>query len=211
MTIRNIVSELINKGYDVQYYVRKDGGILVRSINGQKFTGASGNVVARSLVGETLSERREAQLISATKKRMSFAEEYGQSAYKRYKEIATKWRKAQLPKSAGKISMKKFRQIAREKGVKEAMRILSEKEKYASGVAYSKNVIVLAENVRRYAEMTDYGEFEDLADEIEANDGNIKEDAIQPAYNELYRLNTEPLSDELVDEVIAHVKSILGI
>lgn len=210
-TIRNIVSDLVKEGFDIKVYVRKDGGVLIKEINGQKFVGAEGNRIAREIVGETLSERRGAQLVSATKKRTSFAEEFGKEAYTKYRKVAEKWRKANLPSSAGKISMKKFRKLAKEEGLKRALEILSEKEKYASGIAYSKNVEYLAVACRNYALMTDCDEFEDLANDIEDNAGKIKEDAIKPAYDELYRLNHEPLSDALVSEIISNVKRILGI
>ena len=214
-TIRNIVEQLMDDGFDITYYVRKDGGILIRSINGQKFTGATGNQVAREMVGEALSERRETQLASATKKRQSFAEEFGKAAFNKYKKVASKWRRANLPSSAGKISMKKFREIAREKGTAEALRILSEKEKYASGIAYSANIDILLQKldslITSLGEEADTSALEDLYNLIDENRDSIREDAINPVYQELYRLNTEMLTEELIQEVANNVKRILNI
>lgn len=209
--VKDIAKELVAQGFDVKVYVRKDGGVLIKEINGQKFTGASGNQAAREMVGEVLSEKRKVQLEEATKKRTTFSEQFGRSVYNRFKKVQTKWRKASLPKSAGKISIKKFRKIASEQGVEEALKMLSEKEKYASGIAYSKNVEALALAVEDYADKIGDSQLDELARDIRANDGKIREDAIKPAYDELYRFNTEPLTDELVTDVVSNVRIILGI
>ena len=42
-------------------------------------------------------------------------------------------------------------------------------------------------------------------------DGQIRDEWIQPAYDEMYRFNTEPLTDSLINEVVRNVKRILHI
>ena len=214
-TIRNIVSDLVKEGFDIKVYVRKDGGILIKEINGQKFVGAEGNKIAREIVGETLSERRGAQLVSATKKRTSFAEEFGKEAYTKYRKVAEKWRKANLPSSSGKISMKKFRKIAKEEGLKSALEALSEKEKYASGIAYLKNVemmyLTIYDYIRNVEKLFDYdtSPLVELAEKLRASPDGIRDEWIEPAYQELYRLNREPLSNALIKEVAENTEEIL--
>lgn len=216
-TIRNIVEQLLSEGFDINYYVRKDGGILIKEINGQKFIGAEGNKIAREMVGETLSERREVQLQSATSKRKSFVEEYGREAYNQYRRITAKWRKANLPKSAGKITMKKFREVIKEKGLKKALEFLTEKDKYASGIAYAKNVEILAYYIQDlgnklnedYPSLAD--EYYNLASDLLINEDRIREHDIPEAYRQLYRLIDEPLTEALISEVARNTRRILGL
>ena len=72
MTMIEVVRELQQQGHQVDFYVRKDGGILVKSIDGKRYTkGASGNKEARAMVGEQaqISEARISQLKYATRSR----------------------------------------------------------------------------------------------------------------------------------------------
>ena len=62
MTIKNSIKELKARGYRVSYRQRKDGGILIKSIDGHTYRGATGNRVARALLGQKLSEARKVQL-----------------------------------------------------------------------------------------------------------------------------------------------------
>ena len=211
MTIRAIIGALQNKGYSITYRFRKDGGVIITKIGEQRFSGAKGNTLARAILGESLSEKRASQLQRITKERVELGD-----AYKKYLKVAKKWRSANLPKSAGKISFKKFKFTIKEKGIKEALRILSEKEKYASGIAYSKNIKALSSYVEELATRLDEFGFDgsdmyDLASSIEYNDGKIREEDINPAYDELYRLSSELLSDNLVKEVAKNTKRILKI
>lgn len=61
-TMRKNVALLRQQGYKVKYRTRKDGGILITKINGQKFSQAKGNAFARSLLGQRLSIARDYQL-----------------------------------------------------------------------------------------------------------------------------------------------------
>ena len=62
MTTRQLVQQLQSQGYQVKYHIRKDGGVLISSINGAKFKGAKGNIYARQLLGVEISQRRSQQL-----------------------------------------------------------------------------------------------------------------------------------------------------
>ena len=68
----DVVIQLVEKVHSVLYYRRRDGGILIRSIDGRHFKGAKGNLYARQLVGSTISEARMAQLkfITGTRKEL---------------------------------------------------------------------------------------------------------------------------------------------
>ena len=67
MTLRELVKELRSQGHQVEYYNRKDGSILIRSIDGIDYKGASGNAVARAMgealnLNAELSQARKTQL-----------------------------------------------------------------------------------------------------------------------------------------------------
>ena len=186
MTIRQIAKELTAQGYNVRYRVRKDGGILITKIDNKRFTGATGNKVARQLTGQTISEARRTQLERITRERTDV-----ENLYKEYRRVKRKWTKGNLPKQAGNLTFKKFKRAIAEKGKEEALRFLGEKEKYASGIAYSKNIEALASYVEQTASLIEVDEFYDLADEIRANDGNIRDEWIQPATTEMGRALNE--------------------
>ena len=69
LTMIKVVAELQAQGHTIDYYVRTDGGILIKSIDGKKYTGATGNAVARTMAGATISEARIKQLKAITKSR----------------------------------------------------------------------------------------------------------------------------------------------
>lgn len=68
MTLKTIAKTLIERGYDVNYYVRPDGSIRIREIDGQRYEGSRGNEVARALAGQTLSPKKVAQTSAARAK-----------------------------------------------------------------------------------------------------------------------------------------------
>ena len=137
MTVKQIVTELKSKGYSVSYRVRKDGGILITSIDGQKFKGASGNKMARLLTGRVISLRREKQLKKITRERVVKPRKIPIETpvdLERYrKRVMRKWRKAGLTGSIGK---KNLRKIIEERGFKGAETYLQEMERYTEGKAY---------------------------------------------------------------------------
>ena len=158
MKMIEIVRELQAKGHTVDFYVRRDGGILIKRIDGETFhTGASGNARARQLLGETLSEARAKQLKYATKtrtrKRTTLPSEV-RLEYERVKKIWNKTFKAKGGKghTAGYFGKGRIEYAFQHYGKEEALRRISEAERYASGYAYSKNVTILAEFIRTAGE-----------------------------------------------------------
>ena len=145
-----VVRQLQAEGHEVDYYVRKDGGILVRKIDGERFpSGASGNARARQLVGASLSEAREKQLKYATRQRKIKKPSLDDAIEKEYKKVKKKWNKAfkskkGKPHPAGYFGRGRIQYAIDHYGKEEALRRIREAERYASGVAYSKNVEQLA-------------------------------------------------------------------
>ena len=194
MTIREIIKVLSSQGHTVSYYVRKDGGVLIKSIDGRRFTGASGNVYARSITGQLLSEKRSMQLEKITytgKRAKSYIED--REVKRLLQKVQRKWNKAfrkngQVP-SVGRKTAKGVKWSLVHKGKEETIRLLKEAERYASGLAYSRNIEQLAMYVKQAGVDYDSEELMQLGDDILSNAWMIKEDTIRPAYEELYELN----------------------
>ena len=211
-TMLSIVNELIRKGHHVQFYIRKDGGILIRKIDNEHFTGAHGNARARELVGASLSEARTAQLKYATKTRqiqrkLPKIEDAVEKEYNRVKKIWNKAFKAKegKPNPAGYFGKGRIRYAQKTYGTEEALRRIHEAERYATGVAYSKNVRILSMFITNAGYQFESQELIDLGQLVLENSYSIKEEYISPAYSELYKLN-QGLDPK---EVARNVKRIL--
>lgn len=195
MNMRQIVAKLQAQGHSVSYYVRKDGGILIKSIDGEKFTsGASGNNRARQLLGVSISEARNKQLQYATRqrKRVSFKlEDQVEKEYLRVKKI---WNRKIKPKKgephpAGYFGRGRIEYSMKKYGAEETLRRIREAEKYAMGYAYTKNVELLIAMIEDASAKLNSQELHQLALDVRENIYNIKEEWIKPAYDELYKLN----------------------
>lgn len=194
MTMIEVVRELQQQGHKVDFYVRKDGGILVKRIDGERFSGATGNKRAREITGAEISEARISQLKYATKtrkrKKLSLDEEIEQE-YNRVKKI---WKKRIKPTKgkphhAGYFGKGRIEYAMKHYGKKEALRRIFEAERYATGLAYSKNVQILASFIKSAGIQYNSQELIKLAEDIEENAYAIREEWIVPAYDELYKLN----------------------
>lgn len=193
----SIVNELIRGGHQVDYYIRKDGGILIRKIDNEHFTGAHGNARAREMVGQTLSEARFKQLKFATatrqaQRKLPKIDESIEAEYKRVKKIWNKAFKAKggKPHPAGYFGKARIKYAQKMYGNEEALRRIHEAERYATGIAYTKNVQILAQFILQAGEQYQSEELKQLAQVLLDNAYMIKEESIAHAYEELYKLNT---------------------
>lgn len=196
MTIRQIAKKLASEGHKVTLYHRKDGGVLIKKIDGVRYTGAKGNAVARAMTGETLSETRDIQLA--------------------YAKTAKKWKRGKLPSSVGELNYERIKKRAKTEGVAEIKRQLSEKEKYASGIAYTENIRVLVAEIRRCANIYESQELHQLADDIWSNADSIRDEWIMPAYDALYEINgkhsnVNNITQAKIKDIVNQVRSILHI
>ena len=190
-----VVNELISGGHQVDFYIRKDGGILIRRIDNEHFSGAHGNARARQMVGAQLSEARFKQLKYATQVRMHPVKiEVKDSIKEEYQRVKKLWNKAfkakgGKPHQAGYFGWKRIKTAIKEYGEEEALRRIGEAEKYASGYAYTKNVQHLASYVLDAGAKLQSDALLTLAQDIYDNAYSIKEEWIYPAYEKLYELN----------------------
>lgn len=195
MTMMEIVRQLQSQGHEVDFYVRKDGGILIKKIDGERFpTGASGNARARQIVGARISEARIQQLKYATRSRSVKKPSLDDEIAKEFARVKKKWNKAfkskgGKPHPAGYFGWKRIAYSLEKYGKEETLRRIRQAENYASGIAYAKNVEQLAGYIKDLASKTQSKELEKLAEDLIANAYSIKEDWIMPAYQELYKVN----------------------
>ena len=211
MTIREVVKVLQSQGHSVSYYVRKDGGILIKEIDGQRFSGAMGNLYARAMTGQRLSVKRAEQLhrITYTGKR---AKQYieDREIKRLLQKVQRKWNKA-FPHKRGEAPIqglktaKGVKWSLEHRGREETIRLLKEAERYASGKAYTENIRQLVYFIEDCALAYSSNELQELADDIRANAWKIKENAIYPAYHELYMLD----KGVPVEDVVRNVRRIL--
>lgn len=195
MNLRQLVNKLRQEGHSITYYVRKDGGILIKSIDGQRFTGASGNKLARAMSGETLSVKRSEQLTRITwsgKRAKAYFED--REVKRLLQRVQRKWNQA-FPHKRGEVppvglkTSKKVKWSLENRGREETIRLLTEAERYASGKAYSENIRQLADYVQDAASKYQSEELMKLANDIRDNAWMILEESIKPAYDRLYDLN----------------------
>lgn len=206
-----IVAELQAEGHTIDFYVRTDGGILIRSIDGVRYpSGASGNARARQMVGASISEARIAQLKYATRAHKAKKPQLDDEIEKEYRRVKRLWNKrfkAQggKPHPAGYFGKSRIRETIKIYGKKEALRRIHEAERYASGLAYSKNVEHLASYILESAEKLNSDELRKLSEDVSENAYMIREEWIIPAYQKLYEIN----HGLPIEQVVSDVRKIL--
>lgn len=203
MTMREIVKVLQSQGHSVSYYIRKDGGILIKEIDGTRYTGGAGNAIARALTGTQISAKRAEQLkrITYTGKRAA-AYFDDREIKKTLHRVQRKWNRA-FPHKKGEAPMqgrktaKGVKWSIEHRGREETLRLLSEAERYASGKAYSKNIEQLAAYIEDAGIKYQNEKLIQLAQDIRDNAWMIQESSMAPAYDELYKLNDGIDPDEI--------------
>lgn len=193
-TMRQVISELQAQGYQVTYYVRRDGGILIRSIDGQTYRGAHGNAAARKITGAKISEARIGQLKFATRARKVKKPTLDDEVASEWRRVKAKWNKVfkakgGKPHPAGYFGWNRIKYSIEHYGKEEALRRIKEAEKYTTGLAYSKNVEYLSVYIKDVADKTDSKELLQLYKDLIQNAYSIREEWIIPAYQELYKIN----------------------
>ena len=146
MKLVTIVENLKKAGVDIQYRVRKDGGILVTDVNGLKFKGAAGNTFVRNLTGETLSESQIKQRLkikppkgkSAAARKMP---ELPEDTIKKIKRLQREYRKQ--GKEKGYPSIRNYRYNLKKYGKEKADEMLAHSEQYIRGLAYDESIDAL--------------------------------------------------------------------
>ena len=195
MTMMEVVRKLQAQGHEVDFYVRRDGGILVKNIDGEKFpTGASGNARARQQAGTSISEARISQLKYATRARGIKKPSLDDEIYSEFKRVKKKWNRAfkskgGKPHPAGYFGWSRIKYSIEHYGRDEALRRIREAERYTSGIAYSKNIEYLVFYIKNAGIQYQSNELIQLAEDLNENAYQVKDEWIYPAYKELYKLD----------------------
>ena len=198
MKMIDIVQEIISQGHKVEYRVRSDGGIIVKSIDGVKYKDlTTGNKVARSMVvGGELSTAKIEQRRFNVNKYIKLKEGEKKKVGDIDKDMMTKLRRVQRirreygRKEEGKVSKKKLRWYVKTYGEKRAMEYLENRERYYRGYANKENVDFLVTRIRRLKHETskpkEKAQVEHGASSIESHWEEFQEKWIYPCHEASY-------------------------
>ena len=221
MKLIEIIRELQRQGNVINYYHRKDGGYIITSINGIKYRGATGNNVARSMLGTTLEESISSNkgLIRTLGKNISYKkgrakkEKLDEDVKKSLRRVQRKWRKNFKDKKGyGTITTRAVREHLKKYGKEATLEHLKQLENYSKGIAYDKNIEALASYIRDLASKLT-GEAQQVAlnlaeDIILKGLGYIKEEDIYPCYILLYNLKGD-MVQSLQIQILNEARMIL--
>ena len=208
MTLRELVNELRRQGHQVEYYNRKDGSILIRSIDGIDYKGAAGNAVARTLgqsmnINAELSQARKTQLkiIKPKGKRTPLPK----ALEVKLKKVQKLYNKNKVPIAQGRITKKLVRQILEEEGEEAARKKLTQAQRYAEGYATNATIDAFITAITSYRMLFNQGSQEynallQLEKDVKLSSGIIKDEWIYPAYKELYKIKKSNVLD-VIDNV----------
>ena len=198
MTMREIAFMLVQMGNEVRYTQRQDGGIRITYINGQRFTGSTGNTIARQMVGASISEARIQQLgkIKTPKGKWGHKklDELSEDIKKQIRKAQRLFKK--LGTKAGKPTLRKYRAVLKEYGREEAERRLGQAMRYAMGYAYIDNVFHLVMRISMDAEDFDSNSLRKTAEKVKAKADTFREDWISKCYEWLYDMEQGQISPE---------------
>lgn len=150
LSLIEIIELLEKQGHQVEYTHRKDGGYIIRKIDGQIFSGKRGNAFARNIVGATLSQARQVQLAKIRMpkgKKQTKLEEIPSEVKKMLRKVQREWRKKH-PDIEGTMTTRGVRYHLRAHGLEETKRSLDKGYRYAQGLAYIENVNFLLDRIR---------------------------------------------------------------
>lgn len=206
MSVKSIYQELVNIGYDVKIYKRKDGGYLIRQIGSKKFAGASGNIYARQMLKlpkeQGLSYKKQAQLGGITRLRGT-TKDFKQL----YKETRDMWNKAKAKgqlKAEGKITPQSVMGYYQMYGEEEAKKALYKKQRYAEGLAYIENIVYFVEQLKRYRmDIKANGwhllrKIDSLINFLNTNKENIREENLSNAIHYFYIYNQNKTKENML-------------
>ena len=203
MTVRELIKELERLGYDVIARKRTDGGYIITNINGQTFTGASGNKYARQVLGVSLSPARMEQTKFNVEKYIKLKEgqhkakgKIDEDMLKQLRKVQRIWRKTNIK---GRITKSKLRGYIREEGTEGAKRYLERTARYGRGYAYAENVEYLAKYIEDVAKSIPNSNLQaesyEVARKVRAKSEVFREEWIGKVYSYWY---------EVLDTIIKH-------
>lgn len=213
MSTRQLVKFLQDNGHQVTYYIRKDGGVLIKSIDGIQYTGATGNKVARWMAGEQLAPRRAQQLKTITERRIIKPKKplppTPEGLETMRKRVMRKWRKANL---RGSISKRNLKRMIEDRGIEGARIYLEEMERRTEGKAYKGSINGLIARIEQdmvNASASDKEYLQMLIDLIKDNEENFKEEWMLSIVDKLYDWERDMTQTIEAHDVYLYAKSLI--
>ena len=167
------VVQAFSKVYDIEYIKRKEGGIIIISINGVNYKGKSGNVYFRKLTNTPLSTAQKEAIRAGSSKKKAIAEakEKGlpkprkarkKKPLKLGKQLSKRLRKTRKAfkeldenqkRVVGTPTRKRTIQSLKREGRKATIQKLKEAERYAKGKIYSAQMEFIIKRIEETADM----------------------------------------------------------
>ena len=211
MTMIDVIDMLKDMGMEVKYFKRKDGGVRVTKIGNQRFTGSTGNKLAREMTGTALSERRTAQLKTIKTPKGQFGhrkrkEQLEEDIVKRIRKVQRKMRKNQVNRT-GIVTQRNYRYVLEHEGKQEAERRLAQAERYASGLAYVENVDSLIQRLQLDNNKLQNSDIEEAIRIIKEKRETMKESQLSDLIDTTYEMEKKTLNPH---DFLMKVKSVLA-
>ena len=211
LSLLDIIKILQEQGHEVEFTHRKDGGYIIKKIDGTRYTGKIGNRVARALTGANLSQARQVQLakIRLPKgKKYTKMEELPAELKKALRKVQREWRKKH-PDIEGTMTTRGVRYHLRHYGKEETLRSLDKGFRYASGYAYIDNVLHLIDRINLNLNKDNSNAMAEVRDLIERKMLDFKEEWLSAIYDVdvLYAWETNRISGE---ECARRIRAIIS-
>lgn len=198
------IVEKLKDNMDIKYTVRKDGGIIITSINGQKFRNKEGNTRLRELTGQPLSAKVITQRVQANEAKRIINTTLSKKGVKQeYQQT-----KARL-KAIGKskyLKARSFKQRIEQKGLEGALDSLRNIERKAMGYAYDGNVLALIDRLESITD--DNGKLTRIKNYLRMNLDKVKDRQLMEVYHAIYYASG---GYEDTDQLVFKIERILNI
>lgn len=182
MTLEKVIELAREQGYQVEYVKRKDGGLRVTKLNGQKFqqNSSTGNKAVRAATGAKISVRQSKALKVNRSKTLS---KLVGSKTKKQIERLNKARKTAGLEAIPKKHIEKVKKRAGKRGVKKLIESGKRAIKYKKDFAYNRNVVGFVAQLEDAKDTPNANgethDFSTLIDLIKANENYITETSLQ--------------------------------
>lgn len=208
----NVVKLLNMQGHKVQYRVRNDGSIRITRIDGVSYRGSSGNIAAREMTGVAFSESRKKQLETIRTEKGKFGHkkksDLPEEVIKKIRRVQRLWKKKKVQRE-GYVGKRGARYNIQQYGEEEALRILNEQERYATGLAYSEVVewiiSYINDTILPKASSEDQQILRDIISLIKQKKEFILESDISPIHDLLYDYRDGKISAKTLKTQIASI------
>lgn len=209
MNVFEIIKRLKQLGHEVKFFHRKDGGYVITKIDGNSYSGKTGNKVARTMLGEKLSQARSVQLerIRTPKgKKPTKKEALPPELLKKLRKVQKEWRKSH-PDIRGIMSVRGLRYYLKYEGYEATMVAIDKGWRKTQGLAYVENVEYLVQRIRQDLYKLESQQMEMVAERIELQKDIFKEEWIQHCYDAIYEWEKGVIDDE---ECARRIMAIIG-